>query len=132
MSTVPVRVLVTGSRDFDDVAVVREAISAVLAYAKGRPITVIHGGCRGADVLFARLAVELIPDVTIEVFFADWAGLGRSAGPVRNRLMVESGAEIACAFFIRGWESRGTAGCCRLLVAAGVPLRWWYQEPPTA
>lgn len=130
MSSVPVRVLVTGSRDFDSVSAVRDAISAVLAYAKGRPITVIHGGCRGADLLFARLAVELIPDVTIEVFFADWAGLGRSAGPVRNRLMVESGAEIACAFFIEGWASRGTAGCVALAESAGVPVRRWVQNPP--
>jgi hypothetical protein len=130
MSAVPVRVLVTGSRDFDSVAAVRSAISAVLAYAKGRPITIIHGGCRGADVLFARLALELIPDVTIEVYFADWARLGRSAGPVRNRLMVESGAEVACAFFIEGWPSRGTAGCVALAEQAGIPVRRWFQNPP--
>jgi hypothetical protein len=130
MSSVPVRVLVTGSRDFDSVAAVRDAISAVVAFAAGRPITIIHGGCRGADLLFARLAVELIPDVTIEVFFADWAGLGRSAGPVRNRLMVESGVEIACAFFIEGWPSRGTAGCVALAEQAGVPVRRWVQNPP--
>jgi hypothetical protein len=130
MSSVPVRVLVTGSRDFDSVAAVRFAISKVVEYAQGRPIVVIHGGCRGADLLFARLAVELIPDVTIEVFFADWRGLGRAAGPIRNRLMVESGAEICCAFFIEGWPSRGTAGCVALAEEAGVPVRRFVQNPP--
>lgn len=128
---VPLRVLVTGSRDFSDESVVLSALAAIVAYAAGRPITIIHGACRGADLLVARLAVATIPDVVIEPWPADWRRLGRAAGPVRNAAMVASGPEICAAFFVRGWPSRGTAGCCRLAVAAGVPVRWWYQEPPS-
>ncbi len=130
MSNVPLRVLVTGSRDLTDESVVLTALQAVVEYAAGRPIVIVHGACRGADLLVARLAAATIPGVTIEPHPAEWAKFGKSAGPRRNAAMVNSGVEICAAFFIRGWQSRGTAGCCRLAVQAGVPVRWWYQEPP--
>jgi hypothetical protein len=50
--------------------------------------------------------------------FGDWP----SCGPIRNRFMVEIGADmgIACHPDIR--KSKGTIGCVRLMLKAGIDV----------
>src|SRR5690242_7995331 len=50
MSSTPYRVLVTGSRDWDDVTAIGAAIEQAVIGAGSRPVLVVHGACpAGAD-----------------------------------------------------------------------------------
>lgn len=112
------RILVTGSRDWTDRAVVEHALGTALRLF--RPIVIVHGGCpTGAD----RMAWEWAwrAGVPCEVWPAEWAAHGRAAGPIRNAQMVAAGARFCLAFPLPG--SRGTEDCVRRAEAAGIPVR---------
>lgn len=51
-----------------------------------QPDVLIHGDCRGADRLAARLAKEL--GIEVRAYPADW-NQGPSAGPRRNQRMLD-------------------------------------------
>ncbi|MEU8134612.1 bifunctional DNA primase/polymerase [Streptodolium elevatio] len=114
------RVLVTGSRTWNEPGRVRVALDALLTRAP-TGMTVVHGACpRGAD----RHAADWARDhadkgVTEEPHPADWNQHGRRAGPVRNAAMVALGAD-RCAAFIRD-DSPGASHCARTAELAGIP-----------
>lgn len=126
-----VRVLVTGSRDWYDEGLVREELDRI--WDRCLPfemITVVHGGCpTGADKYAAKWvdstrAYEI--NVTEEIFPADWEKHGRSAGPIRNREMVDSGPEYFLAFVRNG--SPGAMGTVNLCRQDRIPGAVWYVE----
>lgn len=126
------RLLITGSRDWGDATVIREALDYALHRAQGRTLIVVHGACpSGADHHAERLAQWLrskgLP-VDVERHPADWKRHGRGAGPIRNQYMVSLGADL-CGAFIRN-DSRGATGCANLAEAAGIPTRRWTELPP--
>jgi hypothetical protein len=138
--TAPYRVLVTGSRDWDDAAAVRAALNSVLAEIPApRPIIVVHGDCpTGADIMAKVWATTWCQDerVTEEPHPAAWH-LGRKAGPERNLAMVRAGADVCLAFIgpctsprcdrIDAHGSHGATGCATLAEATGVPVRRWTE-----
>ena len=84
------KLMVTGARDWSD----RDAINRAMAQCwldAGSPAecTLIHGGAKGADTIAASIAAE--HGWVVHVFPADWDGLGKKAGPMRNSEMLESG-----------------------------------------
>lgn len=126
----PYRVLVTGSRSWEDVRTLRSALNDVLAQlaSPATPVTVVHGDCpQGAD----RQASVWVRDtqrgprfaVTEEKHPANWALNGKRAGFIRNQLMVNLGADLVLAF-IRD-NSRGASHTAALAEAAGIPVRRW-------
>lgn len=123
----PYRILVTGSRDFDD----SDLIAFQLGWAagegarEGRRVTVIHGACpTGADAMADRLARD--HGFTVEPHPADWRGHGKAAGPIRNRGMVQAGADVCLAFIKDG--SHGATGCADMAERAGIPVRRFLRE----
>jgi hypothetical protein len=79
--------------------------------------TLIAGGARGADTLAYEWAqARGIPAV---VYKADWAKLGRAAGPIRNQRMLGEGNPNLVIAFPGG---RGTANMVRLAREAGVEV----------
>ena len=131
------RVLITGSRYWNDYDAVRLAIEDVLGErwaATGNPyppITIVHGAAPGADSLAARAAADY--GLRPEAHPADWNGLGKAAGPLRNQEMVDLGADVCLAFVEpcakdecpqpRPHDSHGTADCVTRARAAGIPVR---------
>jgi YspA, cpYpsA-related SLOG family len=117
------RVLVTGSRNWRYGQVVCRLLNRLLSFHPS--LTVIHGDCpAGADRMaddWAMAAVRAGADVVVERYPADWAGLGREAGPARNRVMTGRGADLCLALIRDG--SAGASGCARLAVRAGIPTR---------
>lgn len=89
------RVLVTGSRDYDD----QEYLWVMLdEYHKEHNIElIIEGGARGADLMARNWAYHnRIPWVT---FPAKWHKYGIAAGPLRNKEMLEMGEpDVVLAF----------------------------------
>ena len=114
--TTPRRILVTGSRDWTDTETIYRALRD--AKVESRSHVLVHGGARGADSIAAWLARSL--DYEVEPHPADWRTHGKAAGPIRNKEMVDLGADLCLAFPIG--ESNGTRGCMRLCEVAGIPV----------
>lgn len=111
-------VLVTGSRDWTNQDTVFKALQEHL----GDNILGIvrHGGCpTGADKMAGNWVASQ-PGIAVDAISANWDVFGRSAGPIRNKQMVNLGADICLAFPLG--ESRGTRGCMRLAEQAGIKV----------
>ncbi|MER8072146.1 SLOG family protein [Streptomyces sp. NPDC094034] len=123
----PYRVLVTGSRDWEDEELIRHQITRLWLLVN-RPFVVVHGARpTGADWIAGGwvddVAVARIGLATEEQHPADWKAHGRAAGPMRNQLMVQLGADMCLAFIRDG--SRSAAVCADLAEGAGIPTRRW-------
>lgn len=107
------RVLVCGSRDFNDWVLLEEVLN-------NYEISVlIEGEARGADRLARAYAekhgVDVLP------FPAQWDKHGKAAGPIRNAQMLREGQpELVLAF--RGSNSRGTQNMIDQARKAGVEV----------
>lgn len=118
------RILVTGSRDLAEDEnmsyFVRSLIATVIGNRGVSPhqVTVVHGGARGADKICAQEAEKL--GCLVEEHPAQWDEHGRSAGPIRNKKMVDAGADVVLAFPLG--TSSGTRGCMALAKDAGIPV----------
>jgi len=95
-------VLICGSRDWNNVELILDRLSSI---PKGS--TLIHGGCRGADLLGAQIGKEL--GLKVVCFPAEWTKNGRAAGPLRNQKMIDEGKpDLVLAFHNNIDSSRGT------------------------
>ncbi len=108
------KILVSGSRGWSDKRIIREALP------KGGNVTVVHGGALGADQLASEVAQER--GFAEWVFTPDWEGLGRKAGPIRNRNMLEQTDPDEVLVFWDG-KSRGTKNMLDLANRAGYPVQ---------
>lgn len=120
------RILVTGSREFDDYATVCTELGLVMRHliaAEGPypAVTVVHGGARGADSLAERAARSF--GMKTERHPADWNADGKGAGFKRNAAMVALGADLVLAFYKQGAGNKGTDHCTKLAEKAGIPVR---------
>ena len=108
------RILITGSRDWDDDAAIWEALALTDAREWH---TLVSGACpTGADRIAEHVAETF--RWTVERHPADWSR-GRGAGPERNAHMVSLGADL-CLAFIKN-NSRGASGTADMAEAAGIP-----------
>lgn len=112
------RILVTGSRDWEDVAAVREAL------LRHGPGLLVHGRARGLDTLAASVArrMQWPQPEAHPVTDAAWREHGGFAGHLRNQAMVDLGAAVCLAFPLR--TSRGTFDCAARAERAGIPVVW--------
>lgn len=134
------RVLVTGSRAWDNGLAVWEALESIQYYP--RTLVVVHGGARGADDMASRWARVhgACGGIADEPHEADWEGpchpscrpghrrtrrdgteFCPAAGAYRNAEMVALGADLCLAFIRDG--SRGATHCAGLAEKAGIPTR---------
>ena len=106
------KVVTTGSRDWRDRQVIMEALLRLPIYS-----TVIHGGCRGADALVDYTAKSL--GLTVVEVPAEWR-LGRKAGPLRNRKMLDMSPDKVIAFCLN--SSPGTMDCVMEAMVRGIEV----------
>ena len=108
------RVIIAGSRDFDDFPkLMNSSIEILTGISKKRDdldrIRIISGTARGADKLGEQYAK--IAGYELSKFPADWDGLGKRAGYVRNAEMAKFAVEDGnYGVLIAFWDgqSRGT------------------------
>lgn len=132
------RVIVTGSRDWTGIygtARIYDVLEAVhnLTQVLGQPLVIVHGDGPGADQAIDAWALRRQDSgVTVERFPASWISWAKRAGPIRNRAMIASGADM-CIGFLRN-ASRGTTGTLVMAQDAGIPthtVNWTEEEPPS-
>ena len=109
------KVLVCGGRDYSDQEYVCAALDAI------NPSEICHGGAKGADTLAGAWALSR--HVKCTVFYADWNKYGRSAGPIRNKQMLDEFQPDAVVAFPGG---RGTQNMITQAHKYGVPV--YVQE----
>jgi hypothetical protein len=106
------RLLVCGGRTYNDM---EAAFSVMDRLHRTSPITlVIQGGAKGADEIAKCWAV--LAKVECKEVKADWKTFGKSAGPIRNKQMLEMNPDRVLA--LPG--GRGTANMVSQARAAGV------------
>jgi hypothetical protein len=126
---VPYRVLVTGSRTWDDAATIARVLDGIRARI-GNRMVVVHGHCPdGGDAIADAWALANLPRPP-ERWPAPWAQLGKSAGPRRNLAMVASRPDETVAFLRDPVTGRGAQHCATASERAGIPTtRYIYGEP---
>ena len=111
------RVLVCGSRDWTDAALILETLRGVAEVT-----VVIHGAATGADTLAGDAARTL--GIHVLPFPADWERHGRAAGPIRNQQMLDEGKPVLVLAFSENLNSsRGTADMVARARLWGVEVR---------
>lgn len=111
------KLALVGGRYYDDFDAVLDKISAQSVYDINDVTEIVSGGANGVDTIAKRLASVL--NVPFTVFKPDWKQYGRAAGPIRNKLIIET-ADIVHAF----WDgnSKGTKSAIGLAKKANKTL----------
>ena len=109
------RVLVCGGRNFTD----RDRVFRELddLHAQQAITCIIHGGAKGADRSAEAWAMSR--GVAWRRYLADFATLGKAAGPVRNAKMLAEGRPDLVVSFP---GQRGTQDMVRRAIVAGKPV----------
>lgn len=124
MKPTPYRILVTGSRDWDDEQELRLALITAWTPHQNSAV-IVHGACpTGADAMAAEWASQY--GVRAEPHPADWSAHGKPAGFRRNAEMVRLGADLCLAFIKDG--SRGATHCAAEAEKAGIPVRRYLRS----
>jgi hypothetical protein len=127
------RVVTTGSREWDDAVFVRDVFNEILGVYPPKSVTVAQGGARGLDKIVERLTIQMgfRPPHTYPV---DWKAarqtLGpnwKQAGPSRNeRMLEEERPHLVMAFndfpyLVKPLQMySGTRGCVDAAVRRGI------------
>jgi hypothetical protein len=112
-----VRIIVTGSRERRDYAVVSAWLRRAAFGHPPQEVTVVHGAATGVDHLAHSAAIAL--GFTPEPHFPDYALYAASVAPkMRNQEMVDAGGDVCLAF--PSARSRGTWDCVTRAKKAGI------------
>lgn len=113
------KVLITGDRYWTAKHIIIQVLQEL------KPILIIQGGAKGADLLAKECAKELrIKQIQYD---ADWTKYGRAAGPLRNRMMIDTEKpELVLAFHDSIEKSKGTRNMIMLANNRGVPVHLYW------
>ena len=115
MSKATLRIIIAGSRRFDNYNFMRTKLRRV--DIGNYDVTVISGTAKGADRLGEQWAKNY--KFNIERYPANWSMYGKTAGIIRNRQMAEH-ADM-CVVFWDG-ESKGTLNMIQTARDVGIPV----------
>lgn len=113
------RIIFCGSRKY--IFSLKENIVKILKELDPVNTIIIHGGCTGVDTIAGIEAQKL--GFCVEVFPAEWFKYGKKAGPIRNKIMLDSGIDEVYAFPYPDLEkSIGTKNMVNLAKKAGITV----------
>jgi hypothetical protein len=88
------RIIVTGGRSWACHKLAAVILRRLVAHY-GPEIVIVLGDATGVDESFATAAKGV--GIAVEAHPADWDGLGKRAGPIRNQGMIDAGAGLCIA-----------------------------------
>jgi len=113
-SVIQMKLAIVGSRTFNDY----ELLTSELADLANSVSEVVSGGSKGADLLAEKWAMS--QSIPLKIFKANWERYGRSAGPQRNREIVDYSDH--CVAFWDG-KSKGTLYTINLFKKHNKPVK---------
>lgn len=125
MDQFDMRVVFTGGRSYPDDQHVATVCGGLVASFAGKRVLFAHGGARGLDSLVdawtkrvqAVLPAHVAP--ALLSFPAHWHELGKAAGPIRNREMLDTVKPHLVLAFDGG---SGTHDCCSAAIDRQIPV----------
>lgn len=118
MSQATIRVIVAGSRHFQNQALLEEKLDKILERCVEQPIEIISGGAEGADQAGEAYAQKR--GLKVVQFPANWKQFGKQAGFRRNEQMAKYATHLV-AFW--DGKSSGTRHMIETAKAKGLPVR---------
>ena len=119
-------ILVTGSREYGDRRAVWSALNDRLI--QHGAFVLKHGACPSGADMHAHTWFILVGShagVTEDPHPADWEQYGKAAGFIRNKEMVDGGADEVLAFFQVGATNKGTQNTVDLARRAHIQTSVW-------
>jgi len=115
---IKMRLLVAGSRTFNDYDFMFTKLLKILSQTDWNGLEILSGGAKGADEL-GRTFAEVF-NIPFKLFPAKWDEHGKSAGFIRNKAMVNY-----CTHCVVFWDgkSKGTKHTIDLCKQGGIPIR---------
>lgn len=110
------KVIIAGSRDFNNYALLKDKLSTILSTQTD--VEIVSGTANGADKLGERYAKE--NNLPVALFPADWDKYGKKAGYLRNKQMAEYADALVC--FWDG-KSKGSKLMIELATELGLKVR---------
>jgi hypothetical protein len=110
------KVIIAGSRSFDDYKLLCDKCDAILS--NQRNVEIVCGMARGADLLGKKYAESR--GYLVKEFPAEWDRLQKAAGAIRNLQMRDYADALIC--FWDG-KSTGTAHMIKAAEAKGMKVR---------
>jgi acetylglutamate kinase len=116
------RILITGDRHWENRRLAREIVRR-LVERYGSNIVIVHGGGCDIDQAFSVACQDLRIPVEAHPVTDDWIRrYGAEERPLRNKAMVELGADLCIAVHRYLVNSTGAKDCVRQALAAGIPV----------
>ena len=112
------KLIVAGTRDFNDYVLLAAKLDAILANTPKDQIEIVSGTSAGADKLGEQYAIS--NNLGLKRFPADWKKYNKKAGPIRNEEMAQYATHCVC--FWDG-KSKGTANMIELANQYNLVLR---------
>lgn len=105
------KIAIIGSRDFTEYALLKSTVlNYMLANGILCDVQIVSGGAIGADKLGEKFSKDMdLPEPLI--FLPDWDKHGKSAGFIRNKLIIEA-SDVVFAFW--NGTSKGTLSSINL------------------
>ncbi len=101
------RIIIAGSRTFEDYEYLKRCVSEYLTTHSDREIIIVSGNAKGADKLGERFAEE--NNIKVCKFPANWQRYGRGAGRMRNLEMLDYISEVGCEGEVLAfWDDKST------------------------
>lgn len=115
------RIIVAGSRGFDDYPLLESKLDELLKGISGE-VEIVSGHAKGADSLGEQYALKR--GLPLHIMKADWERFGRRAGFIRNQQMLDYALEET-PLLVAFWDglSNGTRDMINRAQEEGVEAR---------
>lgn len=122
------KIVIGGCRDYNNYIVFCKFVDMCLIRIRYiEKITILSGHCSGVDLMAEKYAKQ--NGYGLEIYPAEWKRYGKSAGPIRNEIMIKK-ANYVIAFWDK--KSHGTKNLIYNAKKYNKPIRIKYiNEHPT-
>ena len=106
------KIVIAGCRYYNNYNEAKEYIDfCIREIKKNNTIVILSGGCKGADAIGERYAIE--NGYEIRKFVANWDKYGKAAGPIRNEQMAIEADYIICFWDYKSRGTKSTINLCK-------------------